>query len=88
MKVDWRTHPNNIGHFYYAGCFRCHDGQHVSREGKVIRKECRICHAILGQEEGGQPMAEVRGRAFRHPVEIGDLAEVTCSDCHTGGPGP
>lgn len=88
MKVDWRTHPNNIGHFYYAGCFRCHDGQHVSREGKVIRKECGICHAILGQEEGGQPMAEVRGRAFRHPVEIGDLEQVTCSDCHTGGPGP
>jgi hypothetical protein len=26
MKVDWRTHPNNIGHFYTPGCFRCHDG--------------------------------------------------------------
>ncbi len=87
MKVDWRTHPNNIGHFYYSGCFRCHDGQHVSQEGKVIRKDCGICHAILGQEEGGKPMAEVRGRPFRHPVEIGDLAEMRCSDCHTGGGG-
>jgi hypothetical protein len=88
MKVDWRTHPNNIGHFYYPGCFRCHDGQHVSPEGKVIRKDCEICHTLLGQEEGGQPMAEVRGRPFRHPVEIGELAEATCSGCHTGGPGP
>lgn len=88
MKVDWRTHPNNIGHFYYPGCFRCHDGQHVSTEGKVIRKDCEICHTILGQEEGGRPMVEVSGRAFRHPVDIGDLATATCSDCHTGGPGP
>ncbi|MFQ5945751.1 MAG: NapC/NirT family cytochrome c, partial [Anaerolineae bacterium] len=69
MKVDWQTHPNNIGHFYYPGCFRCHDGQHVSREGKVIRKECAICHTILGQEEGGNPMVAVTGRSFRHPVE-------------------
>jgi hypothetical protein len=26
MKLDWRTHPNNIGHFYSNGYFRCHDG--------------------------------------------------------------
>ncbi|MBI3989721.1 MAG: NapC/NirT family cytochrome c [candidate division NC10 bacterium] len=88
MQVDWRTHPDNIGHFYFPGCFRCHDGQHVSREGKVIRKDCEICHTILGQEEGGAPMVAVKGGAFRHPIELGDLAEVTCSDCHTGGVGP
>jgi len=85
MQVDWRTHPDNIGHFYFPGCFRCHDGRHVSREGKLIRKECEICHTILGQEEGGTPMVAVKGRPFRHPVEVGDLAEVTCSDCHGGG---
>ncbi len=88
MQVDWRTHPDNIGHFYFPGCFRCHDGQHVSPEGKVIRKECEICHTILGQEEGGTPMVVVKGRSFRHPVEVGDLAEVTCSDCHGGGGSP
>ena len=26
MKVNWKTHPNNIGHLYSPGCFRCHDG--------------------------------------------------------------
>ncbi len=88
MKVDWQTHPDNIGHFYFPGCFRCHGGQHVSTEGKVIRKECEICHTILGQEEGGSPMVTRKGRSFRHPVELGDLGEVTCSNCHTGGPGP
>jgi nitrate/TMAO reductase-like tetraheme cytochrome c subunit len=85
MKVDWRTHPNNIGHLYSPGCFRCHDGQHVSREGKVIRKECDICHTIVGQEEGGKPVKLTKETGFRHPVEIGDLREVVCSACHTGG---
>src|SRR6185369_13995299 len=28
MKADWRTHPNNIGHKDWPGCFRCHDGKH------------------------------------------------------------
>src|SRR5581483_4572860 len=43
MKIDWKTHPNNIGHFYYPGCFRCHDGQHVSKDGKVISRDCNVC---------------------------------------------
>lgn len=88
MKVDWRTHPDNIGHYYYPGCFRCHDGQHKSPEGKVISKDCEVCHVILGQEEGGQPMASVPGTAFQHPVDLGDLSAVTCTDCHSGGTGP
>lgn len=87
MKVDWRTHPNNIGHFYFTGCFRCHDDQHVSREGKVISKDCGICHFFLGQEEGAKP-AEISRLAFRHPVDIGDMKDYRCADCHTGGPGP
>jgi hypothetical protein len=29
---------HNVGHFYFNGCFRCHDGQHVSADGRVIRK--------------------------------------------------
>ncbi|HBH04878.1 MAG TPA: cytochrome C, partial [Candidatus Rokubacteria bacterium] len=79
---------NNIGHFYYPGCFRCHAGQLVSQEGKAISKECEICHTILGQETSRQPMVGVKGRPFRHPVEIGDLQAATCSECHSGGPGP
>ncbi|MBV8051148.1 MAG: NapC/NirT family cytochrome c, partial [Acidobacteriaceae bacterium] len=52
MKLNWKTHPNNIGHFYFPGCFRCHDGQHVSADGRVVRKDCDICHSILEQQEG------------------------------------
>jgi len=88
MKLDWRTHPNNIGHLYFAGCFRCHDGQHVSPEGKVVRKDCEICHAVLEQQEGAVRVAAVQGVPFQHPVDLGDLTQVTCSDCHTGGVSP
>jgi hypothetical protein len=88
MKIDWKTHPDNIGHFYFSGCFRCHDGQHVSADGKVIRKDCTICHTVLGQEDGGTPVTSIEGVAFQHPVDLGDITAVNCNDCHTGGVGP
>jgi nitrate/TMAO reductase-like tetraheme cytochrome c subunit len=88
MNLDWQTHPNNLGHFYFNGCFRCHDGQHVSATGKVVSKDCNICHNIMGQEEGGVSIASTPKLDFKHPVELGDISQVTCSDCHTGGVGP
>lgn len=88
MKLNWQTHPNNLGHFYFSGCFRCHDGQHVSPEGKVISKDCNACHTVLGQEEGGASVTAMPRLSFQHPVELGDLTQVSCTDCHTGGVGP
>jgi nitrate/TMAO reductase-like tetraheme cytochrome c subunit len=84
MKTDWRTHPDNIGHFYYPGCFRCHDDQHVSKDGKKVTKDCRICHDILGQKEAGVVMIEAPEASFQHPVDLGDLREMNCADCHSG----
>jgi len=88
MKLDWRTHPNNIGHFYFPGCFRCHDGNHVSPEGKVIPKGCDTCHTVLGQQENMVNIASVPGLEFKHPVDLGDMTAVSCNDCHTGGVSP
>jgi len=88
MKVNWKTHPNNIGHLYYPGCFRCHDGNHVSKDGKVISKDCNSCHTVLDQEEGSVHLAAMQAQPFKHPVDIGDLSQVNCSDCHSGGVGP
>ena len=51
MKVTWGTHPNNIGHMAYPGCFRCHDGDHVSKDGKTITQDCANCHNLLAVEE-------------------------------------
>lgn len=89
MKVDWRTHPDNVGHFYFQGCFRCHDGNHVSKEGRVITKDCNTCHTLLGEAEGGVSIqGSSEGIKFQHPVDLGDLTAVNCSDCHNGGVGP
>jgi len=88
MKLNWQTHPNNIGHFYFSGCFRCHDGQHVSTDGKVISKECNTCHTVLQQQESGVSIMAEQKLEFKHPVDLGDLTQVSCSDCHTGGAGP
>jgi len=60
----------------------------VSPEGRVVSKDCNICHTVMGQEEGGISVASVPKLNFQHPVDLGDLTQVTCSDCHTGGVGP
>ena len=46
MNVTWGTHPNNAGHTDSPGCFRCHDDEHKSKDGKVIRQDCDLCHEI------------------------------------------
>ena len=85
MKVDWRTHPNNVGHYYVPGCFRCHDGQHVSGDGKVIPKDCDSCHSVIAEVATAKPTTATMPKTqFVHPVDIGDLKAATCSDCHTG----
>ncbi len=51
MRLGWGTHPNNIGHEDFLGCFRCHDDEHKSADGKVISQDCNACHAVLAMEE-------------------------------------
>ncbi len=51
MKVSWGTHPNNIGHNDYPGCFRCHDGSHNTKAGATITNDCAKCHNLLAVDE-------------------------------------
>ncbi len=88
MKLNWQTHPNNLGHYYFSGCFRCHDGQHASADGRVIGKDCNQCHTLMSETEGGANVATAPAANFQHPVDLGDMTQVNCSDCHTGGSGP
>ncbi len=84
MRVSWRRFPDNIGHLYYPGCFRCHDGKHVDEEGKVLSRDCNVCHTILAQkfDKGGLRLS-LEGVEYRHPVDIGEAwKQMNCSDCH------
>jgi NapC/NirT cytochrome c family protein len=81
MKTDWQTHPNNIGHLHFTGCFRCHDGEHVSSTGKVITNNCNACHTMI-YDSAGRPEKNVKTGPFQHPVDLGGLAERKCEFCH------
>jgi hypothetical protein len=81
MKTDWRAHPNNIGHLRSAGCFRCHDGEHVSDTGKVISRDCNVCHTVIF-DSAAPPSQNARVGPFQHPVDLGGLAGRKCETCH------
>ncbi len=54
MNIKWGTYRSNIGHPEMStdvGCFRCHDEQHRSKDGKAISQDCGACHALLAQDE-------------------------------------
>ena len=51
MKVTWGSYANNVGHSDpgpspFPGCFRCHDDNHRTKQGKVISQDCSLCHTI------------------------------------------
>lgn len=80
MKTNWESHPNNIGHLYSSGCFRCHDGEHISKTGKVISNDCTICHTVLS--DSARPATVLKTIAVQHPVDLGGLADRKCETCH------
>jgi hypothetical protein len=84
MRVSWKDHNNNIGHLYYPGCFRCHDGKHVSDDGKTLSRDCNVCHVILAQQFSRDTVrVSLKGVEYQHPADIGDAwKETNCSDCH------
>ncbi len=51
MEVTWGTYADNLGHTDFPGCFRCHDGSHVSADGKTIPNDCDTCHELLAVDE-------------------------------------
>ena len=46
MNVTFGTYPNNVGHIDSPGCFRCHDDDHKSKDGRKIGQDCETCHSI------------------------------------------
>jgi nitrate/TMAO reductase-like tetraheme cytochrome c subunit len=87
VNLDWRTHPDFVGHKNWNGCFRCHDGKHVTADGKMSIKasDCKSCHLILAQ---GDPagMKQINAQGFDFVHIDAPYSEFSCTDCHTGGP--
>jgi len=85
MDASWENYPDNIGHMEWPGCFRCHDGEHVSTDGRksIAANDCNSCHTILAQGSGSElDQLSPGGQTFKHPG--GDI-DGGCNDCHTGG---
>jgi nitrate/TMAO reductase-like tetraheme cytochrome c subunit len=92
QKSDWNTHPNNIGHEDSPGCFRCHDGKHLSAEGEAVRLECNLCHSIPVVVGPGDLVADIEvSRGVEPPSHLmsnwislhRQAFDTTCSNCHT-----
>lgn len=84
MKVSWRGFPNHISHLYDSGCFRCHDGEHFTDDGEMIRRDCNLCHTIISQTTSdGRNLVSMNGIDFVHPEDLGtDVKDLICVECH------
>jgi nitrate/TMAO reductase-like tetraheme cytochrome c subunit len=86
MNVKWTAYPNHLGHKETNGCYRCHNDKHASESGKVISRDCNLCHNIVAQ--GTDAEMEISNSfnplEFKHPVDISDEWRTTlCSECHS-----
>lgn len=92
QKINWETHPDNLGHMQTAGCFRCHDGKHLNAEAEAIRLECNLCHSIpvVAKQQDFVTTIEIsRGPepdSHRNPNWISlhnQVFDPSCTACHT-----
>jgi nitrate/TMAO reductase-like tetraheme cytochrome c subunit len=91
MDASWTSHPDNLGHKDWAGCFRCHDGKHINEAQESIRIECNLCHSIpeTSPLDGSTPVVKIQDTyepeshidsnwTSRHRFEF----DGTCQGCH------
>ncbi len=87
MKVNWKEYPVHLGHLETIGCYRCHNDQHKTKDGRTISRDCNLCHDILAQGQAGsiEFSATNEPLEFKHPVDINQEWKNTfCSECHFG----
>jgi predicted CXXCH cytochrome family protein len=91
--ADWQTHKDNIGHKDFPGCFRCHDGKHLSADNQAIRLECNICHSIPDVALPGQTLPPIalapsvpEPESHRSTTWLSEHRyqfDASCANCHT-----
>jgi hypothetical protein len=85
MRVSASSYLNHIGHLESDGCFRCHSGRHKSEKGKIISKDCNLCHTIIAQGPTGniQYTTMDKEMEFVHPIDVKDNWKTyLCTECH------
>ncbi len=91
QKLNYRTHPDNLGHKDFPGCFRCHDGKHLTQTGEAIPYACDTCHAVPAVVDGQQQSASItlssepRPPSHNHtlwPSLHGQAIDQSCALCH------
>lgn len=90
--LDWTTHPDNLGHKEWPGCFRCHDGKHFSEDRtEAVRLECNLCHSIPAVYTAGQSAPAITLEQANEPdshktttwlLEHRTRFDTTCQECH------
>ncbi len=92
QEMKWDTHPDNSQHLNSPGCFRCHDGKHLTEANEAVRLECNICHSIpvvSGPNEFVTNIEVSRGvepENHKNSNWIGlhrEYFDDTCENCHT-----
>ncbi len=73
MNLNWQTNPANDRHRPSLGCFRCHDGKHVSidnrgNELETVSVKCNLCHTVPIVGRGNDRLVEA-------PVVVGDVPD-------------
>ena len=97
MKVTAASYPDFLGHFDFAGCFRCHDGGHYLVEDgavtkKVIPSTCDTCHTFpqIGTAVASLPLGEPPSThrdslyvfTHRNVATSVDPGGQSCGECH------
>ncbi len=97
MQVGWKTYLSNLGHRNSPGCFRCHDGKHVAKDGRVLASGCDVCHTTpqrgprspLGEQVAA--VAEKDWHPWQTPekhLAVEKHKEIQCYECHVAGRRP
>jgi len=85
MRASSNKYLNHIGHLESDGCFRCHSDRHKSEKGKIIPKDCNMCHTIIAQGPTGKMQYSTVDNVmdFQHPIDIKDKWKTFfCTECH------
>lgn len=91
--LSWKSFPNHAGHKDFPGCFRCHDGKHLTEQGASIRLQCTLCHDLpqVVREKGAGSVPSTVAAGMSPPPSHGEpnfmhdhrfRFDKSCTTCH------